>query len=130
MWLRLATGSRCCVLPPLLYLAMLLTRVDVRISMPVLVILEAQLLSLERRAALLWRADRAGVLVAFVVPHLSPDDTRLQLKSLTFVATIIQCLPSDALFTSALKSVPKEGGLHQYVWCPFLCAHFPCPGCY
>ncbi len=93
----------------------LLLCVVARISMPVLVILEAQLLSMERRAALLWRADRAGVLVALVVPYLSPDDTRLQLKSLTFVATIIQCLPSEALFISALKSIPKEGDRHQYV---------------
>jgi len=84
-------------------------------SMPVLVILEAQLLSMERRAALLWRADRAGVLVVLVVPYLSPDDTRLQLKSLSFVATIIQCLPSEALFISALKSIPKEGDRHQRI---------------
>lgn len=84
-------------------------------SMPVLVILEAQLLSMERRAALLWRADRAGVLVGLVVPFLSPDDTRLQLRSLTFVATIIRCLPSDLLYASALKSIPKEGDRHQCV---------------
>ena len=77
-------------------------------SMPVLLILEGQLLSLERRAALLWRADRAGVLVALVVPFLSPDDTRLQLKSLTFVANMVYCLPNDDLYTGALKSISSD----------------------
>lgn len=70
---------------------------------PILVILDAQLLTLERRAALLWRADRAKVHVIMVVPTLSPDDIRIVMKSLTFVGEVIQCPPTQALYVSCVR---------------------------
>ena len=73
-----------------------------------LVILDAQLLTLERRAALLWRADRAKVQVVMVVPTLSPDDIRIVVKSLTFVGDVIQCQPSQTLYMQCIKRGDAE----------------------
>ena len=78
--------------------ALIVNRVHSGTTLPLLVILDAHLLSLEHRASLLWRADRAGCVVAFAVPYLSPDDTRMRVKSLTFIASIVRCFPTKALY--------------------------------
>ncbi len=93
--------------PPLLY-AYVRWWVFGRCSAPILVIVDAQLLTLERRAALLWRGDAAGVQVVLVMPTLSPDDTRVVVKSLTFVAHVVQCLPTMELYVRCLPSDTKR----------------------
>ncbi len=83
---------------------------------PILVILDAQLLTLERRAALLWRGDRVNVQVVLVVPTLSPDDTRLVVKSLTFVGKVIRCLPTMELYMKCLQSDTRAEDDKRCVW--------------
>ena len=78
------------------------------VDRPVLIITDAHLLSMESRAALLWRGDHAGCTVAFAVPFMSPDDIRVSVKGRMFIASVVDCLPSIELYRAACTEVPDH----------------------